>query len=214
VSELPARPSLAHLRKQAKALLQALRQQNPDASLSEAQHALAAKYGFASWPKLKAYVERRAAHAAPPIFPRFTPKARESLFFSWHEANQLRSGVIEPAHLVLGLIRAGAGLKGRLFGPSALPLDRARALMTGRVHSATPVPPDRYIVPGPRVQQVFRAAVEEADAHHHEGVGLAHLLIGLFREGDAVATGLLDQMGIDLRQVRDGLATYMNEEPG
>ena len=214
MSELPARPSLAHLRKQAKALLKALRQQNPHAALSDAQHALAADYGFASWPKLKAYVERLPTHAEPPIFPRFTPKAGESLFFSWHEANQLRSGVIEPAHLMLGLIRAGTGLKGRVFGPSALPLDRARALVTERLNSAAPVPPDRYIVPGPRVQQVFRAAVEEADAHHHEGVGLAHLLIGLLREGDAVATGLLDQMGIGVRQLRDGLATYLNEEPG
>ena len=213
MSELPARPSLAHLRKQAKALLQTLRQQNPDASLTEAQHALAGDYGFASWPKLKAYVERLAAPAEPPIFPRFTPKARESLFFSWHEANRLRSGVIEPAHLVLGLIRAGTGLKGNLFGPAALPLDRARALMAGRLNSSAPGPPDRYIAPGPRVQQVFRAAVEEADAHHHEGVGLAHLLIGLLREGDAVATGLLDQMGIGVRHVRDGLKTYLNEEP-
>jgi hypothetical protein len=214
VSELPVRPSLAHLRKRAKALLQTLRQQSPDVSLSEAQHTLAREYGFASWPKLKAYVERVAAQEAPPIFPRFTPKARESLFFSWHEANQLRSGVIEPAHLVLGLIRAGTGLKGHLFETSALPLDRARALMTDRLNAAPPVPPDRYIAPGPRVQRVFRAAVEEADAHHHERVGLAHLLIGLLREGDAVATGLLDQMGIGVRHVRDGLATYLNEEPG
>ena len=48
---------MSELRKQAKALLQTLRQQNPDASLSAAQHALAGEYGFASWPKLKAYAE-------------------------------------------------------------------------------------------------------------------------------------------------------------
>jgi len=212
VSELPARPSLAHLRKQAKALLQALRQQNPDASLTEAQHALAAEYGFASWPKLKTHVEQLAARAEP-IFPRFTLKARESLFFSWHEANQFRSGLIEPGHLLLGLIRAGTGLKGRIFEPSLMTLDRARAQMAARLTAEVPVPPDRHMVLGPKVQRVFRAAVEEADSLHHNGVGLAHLLIGLLREGDAAATELLGQMGIEANRVRRGLETFLNEEP-
>jgi hypothetical protein len=214
VSELPNRPSLDHLRKQAKALLKALRQQNPETSLTQAQHTIAGDYGFASWPKLKAHVEQLAARSEPPIFPRFTPKARQSLFFSWHEAHHFRSGLIEPGHLLLGLIRAGSGLKGRMFEPSALSFDQTRALMAAHLNAEVPVPPDRHIVLGPRVQQVFRAAIEEADAHQHEGVGLAHLLIGLLRHGDAAATGLLDQMGIGVERMRGGLATYVNEEPG
>ena len=214
MSTLPHRPSLAHLRKQAKALLEALRQHTPDSTLTDAQHALAREYGFASWPKLKSHVERLAARSEPPIFPRLTPKARESLFFSWHEANQLRSGLIEPGHLLLGLIRAGTGLKGRLFEPLALPLDRARALMARQsTAGAPPVPPNRYIAFGPRVEDVFRTAVAEADANHHERIGLAHLLIGLLRASDG-ADRLPEQMGIGLERVRERLATYLNEERG
>lgn len=55
--DLPPRPNLDHLKKQAKELLQTLRLQSPDAQLADAQHALAHDYGFASWPRLKAYVE-------------------------------------------------------------------------------------------------------------------------------------------------------------
>ena len=62
--DLPPNPSLEHLKKQAKALLAKLRQANADATLVDAQHALAREYGFPSWPKLKAYVERRDALAA------------------------------------------------------------------------------------------------------------------------------------------------------
>lgn len=54
---LPQRPSLEHLHKQAKTLLDAMREQNPGAQLADAQFALAREYGFASWPKLKAHVE-------------------------------------------------------------------------------------------------------------------------------------------------------------
>ena len=54
---LPAHPNLEHLKKQAKDLLRELKQQNPASKLADAQHSLAREYGFASWPKLKAYVE-------------------------------------------------------------------------------------------------------------------------------------------------------------
>jgi ankyrin repeat protein len=70
---LPERPNLEQLRKQAKDLLQEYRsgvaaaiaevdqfERNPDSttfSLSDAQRVIARAYGFASWPKLKAFVD-------------------------------------------------------------------------------------------------------------------------------------------------------------
>ena len=50
--QLPLRPSLEHLRKQAKA-----RRRERGLGLSRAQHELAREYGFESWPKLVHYVQ-------------------------------------------------------------------------------------------------------------------------------------------------------------
>ena len=50
---LPDRPSLRHLKDQAKDLLKA----GEAASLTHAQYKIACLYGFASWPKLKAHVD-------------------------------------------------------------------------------------------------------------------------------------------------------------
>jgi ankyrin repeat protein len=50
---LPADPSLEQLRKQAKEL----RASEPHLTLSEAQRAVAQRYGFASWPRMKHHVE-------------------------------------------------------------------------------------------------------------------------------------------------------------
>jgi hypothetical protein len=61
---LPPHPNLEHLRKQAKDLLHELKQENPALQLADAQHALAREYGFASWPKLKSYVESLPRDAA------------------------------------------------------------------------------------------------------------------------------------------------------
>ena len=62
---LPTHPNLEHLKKQAKDLLHELKQQNSDEHLAEAQFALAREYGFASWPKLKAYVEAETETPSP-----------------------------------------------------------------------------------------------------------------------------------------------------
>jgi ankyrin repeat protein len=76
-ASLPAAPSLEQLRKQAKDLLRAHRADDPDAAarvaahhphedeplkLTGAQLVVAREHGFASWPRLRAYVERVAAH--------------------------------------------------------------------------------------------------------------------------------------------------------
>jgi ankyrin repeat protein len=53
----PDRPSLEYLKKRAKQQVAALRRQGKTASLAETHLALARKYGFASWRKLKAHVE-------------------------------------------------------------------------------------------------------------------------------------------------------------
>ncbi len=71
MSDLPERPSLQQLRKQAKELLQQLRSGDPSAAtrlrkhkttvagpiLADAQFVLAREYGFESWPKLVHYIE-------------------------------------------------------------------------------------------------------------------------------------------------------------
>ena len=74
---LPAAPSLEQLRKQAKELLRAHRAGDPRPSraspritrtpseplkLTGAQLVVAREHGFPSWPRLRAYVERVAAH--------------------------------------------------------------------------------------------------------------------------------------------------------
>jgi ankyrin repeat protein len=58
---LPERASLDWLRKTAKQSLDALKANNPDAKLADAQRELAREYGFRSWRALKAHVEAQSA---------------------------------------------------------------------------------------------------------------------------------------------------------
>src|SRR5262245_53840306 len=143
--DLPEFPNIDHLRKQAKSLLRALKQSNPEAKLTEAQHAVARSYGFASWAKLKAHIgsiphptatpeeHPAAAHgafgggtaagpAAPGVpgggfgqFARYTEPARRTIFFARAWARKRNSQLIDSEHLLLGLIDADAKLMDRLL---------------------------------------------------------------------------------------------------
>src|ERR1700730_17517621 len=66
--DMPTRPSLEHLKKQARERLRELQVRTPSAQLADAQHAIACEYGFASWPKLKAHIDAATStgeHARP-----------------------------------------------------------------------------------------------------------------------------------------------------
>ena len=67
--QLPKRPNLEYLKKQAKERLAEVLQQDPSAQLADAQHALAREYGFESWPKLHAHVEAATATIVEPPRP-------------------------------------------------------------------------------------------------------------------------------------------------
>jgi len=88
--DLPAHPNLDHLKKQAKELLRTLREQDPDAQLVGAQHALAREYGFPSWPRLKAHVESETAAPNPFVGKWAADLSRSKL----HPLNRLRAATI------------------------------------------------------------------------------------------------------------------------
>ena len=93
---LPPHPNLEHLKKQAKDLLSDLKQQNPFSKLADAQHAIAREYGFASWPKLKAYVDSLSTvielEKTNPFVGKWTVDLSKS---KRHPANQFKSATLE-----------------------------------------------------------------------------------------------------------------------
>src|SRR5205823_12042886 len=64
--DLPSRPSLEHLRNEARDLHRERKATDPDAKLSSAQLAVARSYGFPSWPKLREHVETINRYFWPP----------------------------------------------------------------------------------------------------------------------------------------------------
>jgi hypothetical protein len=207
--DLPVHANIDHLKKQAKERLIELRHGQPRAKLADAQHEIARLYGFASWPKLRAYVDSGQNDLR---FDRFTAKARQALFFSRYEASQLGSLVIEPEHVLLGLVRAGQALEGGVLARAGLSFEATRAEIAPASPVREPLDSSVMIPFSDLTSLVLRAAAAEADRLVHDRVGIAHVVLGLLRAQESVAASILRNSGIESGQVRQGLPGSLADE--
>src|SRR5258708_1265698 len=53
-----------------------------------------------------------------------------------------------------------------------------------------------------RARKVLSLAQEEAQRLQHQYIGTEHLLLGLVREGEGIAAGVLESLGVNLEKVR------------
>ena len=220
--DLPQAPNLDHLKKQAKALLRKLRERRPDATLNDAQHAVAREYGFPSWPKMKTHVEASSAGnrgangggTAPPagspspggLFDRFTDAAKRTLFFSRFEASSLGRLIIGPEHVLLGVVRGAAGSGAVVLRDAGVALDDARAVI-----EAANAPRDTIVEPvqipfNPATKALFPAAAEEADRLGHSKIATVHIVLALLRDA-GISSSYLRGKGMTLDSVRSAAST-------
>jgi ATP-dependent Clp protease ATP-binding subunit ClpA len=63
----------------------------------------------------------------------------------------------------------------------------------------------------PRAKKVIELAAEEAQDLNHNYIGTEHLLLGLIREGEGIAVGVLESLGVDLQKARAQVITVVSQ---
>ena len=59
---------------------------------------------------------------------------------------------------------------------------------------------------------MIELAVDEARRLNHHYIGTEHLLLGLVREGEGIAAGVLESLGVNLEKVRTQTIQVLNED--
>ena len=96
------------------------------------------------------------------MFERYTERARRVLFFARYEASQFGSLSIESEHLLLGLLREGAGLTSRLFARAHVAHDAVRADIQRRTTPHVKVSTSVEIPSSAELRRVLQYAAEES----------------------------------------------------
>ena len=139
------------------------------------------------------------------MFERYTEKARRVIFFARYEASQFGSPYIETEHLLLGLLREDKALTNRfLHSHGTVESIRRQIEKHTTIREKTSTSVDLPL--SDECKRVLAHAAEEADRLGHKHVGTEHLLLGLLREENCFAQGILKERGIELESIRESLA--------
>src|SRR5215211_6335847 len=146
-------------------------------------------------------------------FDKFTKRAKQVLQIATEEARAFNHPYIGTEHILLGLIREGEGVAARVLDDLGVKLSQARHAVEFIVGMGEgPTRQDQDLTA--RAKKVIAYAVEEAKRLNHHYIGTEHLLLGLVRNGEGVATGVLDIMGVSLEQVRTQVMRVLRQGTG
>ena len=134
-------------------------------------------------------------------FDKFTERARRVLTLAQEEAQRFNHNYIGTEHLLLGLVREGDGVAAKVLSNLGVELNKVRSaveFIIGRGDRQS----SGEIGLTPRAKKVIELAVDEARRLSHPYIGTEHLLLGLVREGEGIAAGVLESLGVNLERVR------------
>lgn len=134
-------------------------------------------------------------------FEKFSERARRVLSLANEEAQRFNHSYISTEHILLGLVRETDCVAAKVLKNLDVELDKVRSaveFIIGRgEREATG---EKGLTP--RTKKVVELAVDEARRLNHHYIGTEHLLIGLLREGEGVAAGVLESLQVNLDKVR------------
>jgi ATP-dependent Clp protease ATP-binding subunit ClpC len=137
------------------------------------------------------------------MFNRFTERARKVIILAKEEARRFNHDYIGTEHILLGLIREGEGVAAAVLQKMGVSLENIRLEIEKLVQ---PGPTTQIIgdIPfTPRAKKTLELSAEEARSLGHNYIGTEHLLLGLIREGEGIASQVLLNLGLDLNTVRN-----------
>jgi ATP-dependent Clp protease ATP-binding subunit ClpA len=144
------------------------------------------------------------------LFGRLADSALQVLQNAYEEAQRLAHNYIGTEHILLGLAGDTQSTSGRLLRDLGAELAKVRDAVEfiigrgDRPHAETPGLT-------PRARKVLILALEEADRLGHAQAAAEHLLLGIIREGEGIASGVLESLVVNTDWIRTQLLENLGQ---
>lgn len=136
------------------------------------------------------------------MFDKFTNRAKQAIKIAKREAQRLNHNYLGTEHILLGLLKLGQGIAVNVLKNLNIEYDTLLA----EVELIVGYGPEIQVYGDPaltsKVKKVFEFANEEALALNHNYVGTEHLLLALIRIPDGVASQILENLNVNLKEIR------------
>lgn len=149
------------------------------------------------------------------MYERFTDRARKAMQLANQESQRFNHEYIGTEHVLLGLVKEGGGVAANVLHNFNIDLRKIRVEIEKVV---IPGPAGEHLVMGrlphtPRTKRVIEYSIEEARNLNQNYVGTEHLLLGLIREEEGVASQILTFLGLNLNALREEVLRLLGKGP-
>jgi len=144
-------------------------------------------------------------------FDRFNDRAKRVLALAQDEAIRFNHNYIGTEHLLLGLIREEEGVAARALHTLGVELDKARTAVGFIIGRGDAVTTPSEITLSPRTKKIIELAIDEARNLGQTRVSTEHILLGLAREGEGIASGILESLGVTMDKVRHAVIQTLGQ---
>lgn len=136
------------------------------------------------------------------MFDKFTNRAKQVIKLAKKEAQRLNHNYLGTEHVLLGLLKLGQGVAVNVLRSLNIDFETVRNIIEKLVGYG----PEIQVYGDPaltgKLKKVFEFANEEAANLNHNYVGTEHLLLGLLRQTEGVAAQVLENLNVNLKEVR------------
>ena len=146
------------------------------------------------------------------MYYKFTARAEKALEYAQEIAMELGHNYIGTEHLLYGLIEEGTGVASKVLQNQGLTSERVKQSIEEIVGVGDEIEDANQISFTPRSKRVIENAFLEARRLGTEYIGTEHLLIGIMKEGDCVATRIMLEEDVNPQGLYNELVKVLNEE--
>jgi len=148
------------------------------------------------------------------MFERYSENARNVMRHARMEVQKLGHDHLGTEHILLGLIEVKEGVAASVLRHKEINLPHVKDLV-GKMAKSVSSEADVDYASLPRTshaQNVFDDAVKEARELKHNYIGSEHLLLGLLHENQGTGAQILQNMGMELDDVRRDVLRFLSIE--
>jgi ATP-dependent Clp protease ATP-binding subunit ClpA len=135
-------------------------------------------------------------------FDRFNESAKRVLSLAQDEAIRQNHNYIGTEHLLAGLLRDGDTLAARALTSLGMDLAKVRTALEFIIGRGDQTASPSEITLSPRTKKVIELAIDESRRMGQPYVGAEHILLGIAREGEGIASGIIESLGVTMFIVR------------
>ena len=140
---------------------------------------------------------------------KFTNSCNKALEIASSIAMELGHSYIGTEHLLYGLIEEGNGVASKVLQNQEITSEKVLEKIEEFVGKEEPV--DEIIDFTPRTKRVIEVAFIESRKLGYNYIGTEHLLIGILREGDSIASRILLNLNVNIPRLYNEIVKVINE---